>query len=257
MRSPALALLLLASGCASAHTTWRGELFRGKPPVIAVAPARALADVPGAVTDDAFFEGLFIGNILFSGGYTVVQDHGGMQNVSTNIAFEREEAYRETALGVLDRCIADALDHHHARWMPFADLGVDGTPAPRHDVIRGTVKGDGKDDQHLPHFELHPSPAPGIVAPEGADAVLVPWVVHYYTHNGGWFLGQTYGSGSGGRFRVLWALYDATTGQVLAWAEHEAQDLSHADFSPNSALIEDYRIAIEGAICSDVARRLP
>jgi hypothetical protein len=61
-------------------------------------------------------------------------------------------------------------------------------------VRRGTDPADGTDNINLPRFDLEPAPVTDLsLLPAGVDWVVAPTVVLYYSHNGGWFIGQRYG----------------------------------------------------------------
>ncbi len=133
-------------------------------------------------------------------------------------------------------------------------LPVDQLVPPARTEARGSEEGDGHDNQHLPRFELTPLPQPAL-PPVPADALLVPWIVHYYSHNGGWFQGQTWGTGAGARIRVLWSLHDAD-GAVLGHGDHQAWYTDEDLFSPNSVQVEDHLMEVEDALCRDLRRHI-
>lgn len=258
MRLACLALALALVGCAGHVTT---ELDYVKPDtkakVIALAEPVFLADLDGAVQPDVepVWTGTFVGNIVFAGGFEVVEREGGLENVSVNVETSGQERYRRQIVDVTRGCVSDALGREGRDWF---STGLS-TPAPtptRRDV-RGTGKLDGRDNQPLPRFTLAATPwEGGAPVPDGADALLVPYIVHYYAHNGGWFLGQTYGSAGGARTRVFWALYEPD-GRAVGWSDHGARTEEHGRFSPNSQEIQDYLIDVEEALCRSLGKKVP
>ncbi len=128
-------------------------------------------------------------------------------------------------------------------------------PEPVRRRVRGTHPADGTDNVNLPRFSLEPSAlVPGSV--EGVDQVLVPLVVRYYSHNGGWFLGQEYGCGMGARLRVMWTLYDNASGAPLAWGEVDARELDNRVASPSSAQLEDALLEVEAAVAKELKKQI-
>jgi hypothetical protein len=121
--------------------------------------------------------------------------------------------------------------------------------------LRGSYDGVGRDNQPLPRFALEPG---GLAdPPEGTDVIVVPWVVRWYSHNGGWFLGQTYGTSAGARVRVFLVTHDASTGDALAWSDIDASYLSPTEFSPNTATTEDLLLLAEAALGAKLKKQVP
>jgi len=223
-------------------------------PALALAPAVALVDVPGAVQRDAFHDNLVVGSIWLSGGYELLaeEDH---QARSVDLEFDDEDTYRRQALDWADRSLSAALESTGLPWVRLeAPVRL---PAPQRSVIRGSSEGDGDDDQNLPRFHLQPGPLdPADLADLDASWVLQPVVVHYYAHNGGWFVGQERGCPAGARARVLWSLHDVSTGQIRTWGEVEARYLEPYEYSPNRAELQDYLIEVETLAAEALAEQL-
>ncbi|MBT3218289.1 MAG: hypothetical protein HN348_04305 [Proteobacteria bacterium] len=207
--------------------------------------------------DQVFEDGVYVGNIRFSGGFIVVEVDGGMQNRSSNIDFEREESYATQIRSYTDQVFGSALSRHHV--VPLEALEPTGWTLPSRRPFRGTDKlDDGHDNQNLPRFTLTPTawtPLPEV--PANVQAVVAPIIVHYYSHNGGWFYGQRFGSTAGARLRVFWTLFDAQTGAVLSWGDIQTKETLHGLYSPNSAQVEDFLISVEEQMSREVSRRLP
>ena len=144
--------------------------------VIGLAPASFLSDLNGV--DDDFRDGSYVGNIVMSGGY-VLENTGdaGIQTVSKKYELNSVETYRETVADWVDVTFADTLDSRKATWRR-----VDIQPEkPIRRAARGSHPLDGTDNVNIPRFMLEPS----AMAPfTDVDVVIVPLVVHYYSHNG-------------------------------------------------------------------------
>jgi hypothetical protein len=223
---------------------------------VALAPALVVSDIPDPSIEDLYVEGLYVGNVIFSGGYITVQVDGGMQHISKDTALERQETYAPQARAWLDDVMQASLAKRHIAVLPFPDLDPTYLTPPTRKYPRGSVPEDGSDNQHLPRFELIPaslSEAPTL--PAGASHLLVPLIVHYYSHNGGWFQGQTYGCAAGARARVLWVLYDER-GVLIGWGEHAAGVIDDWIFSPNSVQVDDYLLEVEDRIAKSLKRHL-
>lgn len=252
---PRLALLSLLAGCAAPLQSLSRVEKPDRVDLVAVADPVFLADVPGAVDGDVLWAGAWVGDVLFAGGYVEEERDGGLEHRSRDIALGQEETYRRQIRDVVSGCLGDALGPEGRKWVAAGAVDPGRVPPPRRRDMRGTGAEDGHDNQALPRFELTPGPMEGVALPAGADALLLPIVVHYYAHNGGWFLGQTYGNSGGARVRLLWTLY-GPDGRVLGYGDHQAKYEDHGNFSPNSAEVQDYLIAVEERLCRDLDHAL-
>ena len=224
-----------------------GELSRS-PGVVALVDPIFLDGASG----DAFAEGVFVGSITMSGGFVVDEDdEHGMQTRSKDFVLSSEDSYRSLAAGFVDSSLGAALDDQGVSWRSV-ELEA---PLPERRAYRGTHPEDGKDNVNLPRFTLSPTALePGSV--EGVDVVIVPYVVRYYSHNGGWFIGQHLGCEAGARMRLFWVAYDNTSGVALAWRDIDVRYFEEHLFSPSSAQLEDALIEVEALVKKDLDRHL-
>ena len=216
--------------------------------VVGLAPTAFLSDLNGV--DDDFRDGSYVGNVVMSGGY-VLENNGdaGIQTVSKNYELNSIETYRETVADWVDVTFAKTLDTRKTIWRR-----VDARPeTPIRRPVRGSHPLDGTDNINIPRFTLEPS---AIAPMDDVDVVIVPLVVHYYTHNGGWFIGQEKGCGAGARFRLLWTVYDAASGAPLAWRDVDQRSVEEYLFQANSAQLEDLLIEVEDGVRKDLHRQL-
>jgi hypothetical protein len=242
-------LLLLGVGACGPEDI----LLRSGPPLdvppagLALAPPVLLVERLGMEPWEAFHQGYYVGDIWFTGGYEIMpEEDNQIRSVGVELreVGVRQDQARQQVADLFGRVLEER------RWVSTAlsapvDLAV---AAPQRRELRGSGPFDGRDNQSLPRFDL--SPAPLEVAalptlPADTHALLVPLVVHYYAHNGGWFVGQSLGCAAGARLRVLWTLYDAADGRVLSWGEIGAQFQEPYFYTPNNAQLQDYLIHVE------------
>jgi hypothetical protein len=208
---------------------------------------------------DAFRQGYYVGNIWFSGGFELMPDEDN-QVRSVGVELKDQEAYADQVRQVVGDSFAQLLTEHDLSWQPVAGSIERALTNPRHVPVRGSGPFDGRDNQNLPRFELQPLPLEAGELPElppGTSTLLVPIVVQYYTHNGGWFIGQGLGCPAGARLRVLWSLHDAGDGRVLTWGEVGVQHQQEYYYSPNAAELQDYQLIVEAELQSWLDEQLP
>ncbi len=253
MRIASLAIVCsLAVACAPKALV-RGSPYKGDPLVVGLAPPVLLHEVPGVVQEDVFLENLFVGNVVFSGGFEVVRADGGLQNRSLHIDLDLQEPYAREIRAMVEDWMIAALDRQKITWQRLDALPDESLPVPQRRDLRGSYDLEGRDNQNMPVALFNPTALRAVPAlPDGIDAVLVPMVVYYYSHNGGWFQGQTWGTHTGARIRVLWSLHDAGGGRLLAWGDHETRQILKSVSSPNSSQLQDTLMEAE----ADMARSL-
>lgn len=262
LRCAVLLLVCASLGCRNARyrsAEHAAERPASRPAAVALAPATLLRDLDGAVRDDEFREGVYVGNIVFSGGYVTEEHEVGLQNVSKAVAPSAQDRYADQVRPWVDARTADALRKRRIEVVRWDGLELEAHPAPQRVPLRGTYEDHGHDNVNLPRFALEPTaldPATLDGLPAGVDGVVVPVVVHYYSHNAGWFVGQTWGTGAGTRFRVLWTLYDASTGRPAAWTDITTRFLHDAVFQPSSVEVEDFMLDAEEQMARQMARHL-
>lgn len=190
--------------------------------------------------DAVFLRGDYVGNVRFGGGVLLAGDVG-LQARARILEFGAEAEYGSLGAAWLADSVDRALD---ARGVPRdvtaapPDLTVDRTP------FRGLHEDDGRDNVNLPRMVLRPgrlAPMPDAPRPW----VLVPYLRVYYTHNGGWFLGQQYGTMAGARVEAIVALYDARTGAPVWWMDALGRHLDAATASPSTAQLDQYLLWAE------------
>jgi len=234
-----------------------------KPPQVFVEESGSLPKDPGVVglvepvfldaeAEDAFAEGVYVGNILMSGGFVVDEDAAaGMQTQSKEYAFNSEQAYREVVEGFVSDALGTRLTDEGIAWRSV-ELAA---PLPERRAFRGSHDEDGQDNVNLPRFTLAPaSLSPASV--EGVEVLLVPYVVRYYSHNGGWFVGQHLGCEAGARMRLFWVAYDNASGAPLAWRDVDVRYFEEHLFTPSSAQLEDALIEVEALVAKDLDKHL-
>ncbi|MCK6508158.1 hypothetical protein L6R53_33150 [Myxococcota bacterium] len=206
---------------------------------------------------DVFYANLYVGKIWHGGGYDMLPEVGN-QVRSLGLTFSHQRAYAEQVLSWVDQALAELLAAADA---PLAAVPASVEAAlqpPRRTSLRGTQGLDGEDNQNLPGFTLQPQPLDPALLPAGitASRLLVPLVVHYYAHNGGWFVGQAQGCPAGARFRLLWVLHEVATGAVLTWGDLSARYVEPYFYSPNDTQLQDYLLQVEARMKEALAETL-
>lgn len=225
---------------------------------IGLLPSVVLSEVPGLLEgEEPFYDGLFVGNVQHLGGVVLSDDDSGaLPSRSKEFRLSAAESYLSQGKAWLDQTLAGVLEARKVAFVRLPDVGAAGVPAPTRTRRRGSDENDGSDNVNLPRFDL----APGGWSPDlslgAVPAVLVSYLVVYYTHNGGWFIGQRWGCGAGARIRVFTVLYDATTGVALTWRDSEARSIDKYEASPNQAELEDLLMAAESAVARDLLDNL-
>jgi len=263
-----LAVLLAGAGCAGvevrvhegpeAPRTLAGRLAGH----LAVARAVLLERVPGAAPGGPFAAGIAVGNLYLSGGYVIEKTELGIEYRSKHVAVNARADYARQARRWLDRAVHRALAARglRAAWTGVIDPSA--LPVPEQWLTRGSDHDDPQDDVNLPRFVLRPKPLDAAhrarlpALPRSVHWLLVPVVVDYYSHNAGWFIGQTLGCGAGARLRAFWVLYDVRSGAAASYGGIEAKRIDPNLFSPNRGQTEDLLIAVEKAGAAAVERRL-
>jgi hypothetical protein len=268
-------LLLLVACHKKPPVAWEtGAAPRGS---IAVAPVVRVADVPAPplpplappteieaqldsgnlpaptaldpVNDAAFLRNEFLGNVRFGGGFV----RAGAVQLEVRgrlIEFAEQERYDAMGRAWLDQTLDALLDGAAAAPAP-SDLAVDRVPT------RGLHPDDGHDNVNVPRTTLAARDLGHPLEAAGADYVLVPYLRNYYTHNGGWFLGQEYGCMAGARVEVLLALYDADTGAVVWSLAALGRTISARQGQPSRAEADQNLLWAEDEVEETLRKRLP
>ncbi|MCB9791816.1 MAG: hypothetical protein H6741_03730 [Alphaproteobacteria bacterium] len=262
-RSAALGLLLLSAACAArddriVHDGPEASL-KGLS-AVGLAPALFLQDMEGALGEqpDPFEAGLYLGHVTNSGGFVrELTEEEGSPVRSKEYTFTAQDAYRQQAQEWLDVSLGEALTADKLSWSRLPGLDASAVPTPVRRRVRGSNELDGTDNVNLPRFTLEPQPlAGGDALGGGFAAYVVPIVVYYYSHNGGWFIGQDKGCGGGARARVLITLYDAASGRVLSWRDVDVRSINNYVNQPNGAQIDDFLIETEAKFAKQISKSL-
>ncbi len=206
---------------------------------------------PESPRDAAFLRNEYIGNIRFGGGFIRTGDVA-LEVRARTIELGAERAYVEQGT----RWLADALPRVLAAVrVPVNAPVARNVPAPDRRRSRGLHPEDGHDNLNLPRTELVPQPL-AQPAPQSAGGaagaalasgrwVVVPWLRAYYTHNGGWFLGQTFGCTAGARVEVEVAIYDSVSGQPVWWMAATGRHIQSMTSQPSTAEMDQYLLWAE------------
>lgn len=167
---------------------------------------------PTSPRDAAFLRNEYLGNIRFGGGFVRTGDVA-LEVRARLIELGLEDRYREDGVRWLREMVPSVLDELK---VPIGAAGPALAPVPERRRFRGMHPEDGHDNVNLPRVDLVPTPLEGATNTAGRWLV-VPFLKLYYSHNGGWFLGQNFGCMAGARVEALVVLYDTTSGRP-AWS---------------------------------------
>jgi hypothetical protein len=199
---------------------------------------------PTAPRDAAFLRNEYFGNIRFGGGFIRTGDVA-LEVRARLIEMGLEAEYRAEGVRWLGEMVPRALTAAGIRvGPPTAAIA----PVPERRRVRGLHPDDGTDNLNLPRSELVPVALDAAQTAAVADArwVLVPYLRLYWTHNGGWFLGQTYGSMAGARIEVLAVIYDTTSGRPVWSMPALGRHIQPRKGQPTGAELEQYLLWAEG-----------
>jgi hypothetical protein len=212
---------------------------------------------PTSPRDAAFLRDEYSGNIRFGGGFIRTGDVA-LEVRARLIELGLEE--ETTALGL--RWLSEAvprvlaLDH-----VPVGAPAPALAPVPERRRFRGMHPEDGHDNVNLPRVDLVPTPVDlAALAPDSratlaaAHWVVVPYLRAYFTHNGGWFLGQTFGCTGGARVEALVVLYDMTTGRPAWWMNVTGRHIQSQVGQPTRAEMDQYLLWSEANAEDQLAR---
>ncbi len=165
--------------------------------------------------DAAFLRNEFFGNIRFGGGFVRTGDVA-LEVRARLIEFGLDARYAADGTRWLSDALPRVLD---AVDVPIGAPAPAVAPVPERQRFRGLHPEDGHDNVNLPRTELIPAALDSAQRATlgGSRWVIVPYLRSYYTHNGGWFLGQTFGCTAGARVEALVVLYDTVSGRP-AWS---------------------------------------
>jgi hypothetical protein len=206
-------------------------------------PAPSLLD-PDVPRDAAFLRNEYVGNVRFGGGFVRTGDVA-LEVRARLIELGQEERYREDAVRWLGEMVPRALGE---LGVPVGPPAAPVTAAPERRRTRGLHPEDGHDNINLPRVDLVPAAltAEDRAANAAYRWVVVPWLKLYYSHNGGWFLGQSFGCTAGARVEAMIAVYDTSSGRPVWWMTAEGRHIQPQKGQPSTAELEQYLIWAEG-----------
>lgn len=264
MLAKLLPLVFLGAGCAhlEARVVHSGD--RVRPDGITVSPVVVVADLPGApagavpqlsgieimvgddgqapptvldpVKDAAFLRNDLIGNVRFGGGF-VRTGAVALETRARIIEPQPSDALRAQGIAWLTEATTAAL---HARGVETTDGSAPTGLALTWRPTRGEDPEDGHDNVNLPRTDLVPVAVdPALMS----GTWLVPYLRSYYTHNGGWFLGQRWGCMAGARVDVELVLYE--DGKPVWWMEAAGRSLDERTAQATTAELDQHLLNAE------------
>jgi hypothetical protein len=208
-------------------------------------PSATVLD-PNDSREGSFLRNEFVGNVRFGGG-VVRTGEVALEVRARIVELGQDEIYRAQAARWLTGVAGSALADAGIDTLP---LTLDALPALERVPLRGVHPLDGHDNLNLPRRRLRAGPlAPRADGPRWA---VVPFVRSYLSHNGGWFLGQEWGTSGGARLEAAIIVYDLRTGAPVRQVWATGRVVSEMDGQPSGARLDQYLLDAE----KDAARRL-
>lgn len=206
-------------------------------------PAPSVLD-PENPRDAAFLRNEYYGNVRFGGGFVRTGDVA-LEVRARLIELGFEDAFRTEGLAWLDAMVPRVIA---AAGVPIGAPAPAVAPVPERRRFRGLHPEDGHDNVNLPRTELVPTAlsAEDRAAVAGSRWLVVPYLRLYYGHNGGWFLGQSFGCTAGARVEALVALYDTTSGRPVWSMTAVGRHIQPQKGQPSTAELDQYLLWAEG-----------
>lgn len=197
----------------------------------------------------AFLRNDYIGAVRFGGGL-IRTGETALEVRARLIEFSAQAELRTQATAWLDTTARDLLTANRLPELrPTAPVDA---PTVGRVPVRGANELDGRDNLNLPRVSLEPMP---IAASEtGPRWLLVPYLRGYTMHNGGWFLGQEWGTPGGARIEVLIVVYDRRSGQPVWWQSATGRHVEEMKAQPSRAQMDQYLLWAEDSIEDQLAR---
>lgn len=197
----------------------------------------------------AFLRNDYIGAVRFGGGL-IRTGETALEVRARLIEFSAQAELRTQAIAWLDATTRDLLTANRLPELrPAAAIDV---PTVGRVPVRGANELDGRDNLNLPRVSIEPMPM--AASETGPRWLLVPYLRGYTMHNGGWFLGQEWGTPGGARIEVLVVVYDRRNGQPVWWQTATGRHLEEMKAQPSRAQMDQYLLWAEDSIEDQLAR---
>ncbi|MDP2304403.1 MAG: hypothetical protein Q8P18_00075 [Pseudomonadota bacterium] len=201
--------------------------------------------------DAAFLRNEFFGNIRFGGGFVRTGDVA-LEVRARLIEFGLDERYAMDGTRWLTDALPRVLD---AAKVPIGAPAPAVAPVPERRRFRGLHPEDGHDNVNLPRTELVPVALDATERAAGPQRwLVVPYLRSYYTHNGGWFLGQTFGCTAGARVEALVVLYDTASGRPVWSMPLLGRHIQAQKGQASTAELDQYLLWAEATAEAQLAR---
>ncbi len=240
-----LAPVVFVMDLSAPHLEVRGPSRLEESVQLAHLPPATVLD-PNDRREGAFLRNEFVGNVRFGGG-VVRTGEVALEVRARIVELGQDDAYRAQAArwltGVAGAALADAR-------IDAVPLTLDALPDVERVPFRGAHPLDGHDNLNLPRSSLRAGALPARA--EGPRWGVVPVVRSYLSHNGGWFLGQEWGTSGGARLEAGIVVYDLRSGRPVKQVWATGRVVSEMDGQPSRARLDQYLLEAEAA----AARRL-
>jgi len=197
----------------------------------------------------SFLRNDYVGAVRFGGGL-IRTGETALEVRARFVEFSAQAELRVQAVAWLNDTARDLLvGARVAEVLPAAAVAV---PTVARKSMRGAHKLDGRDNLNLPRVDIEPLP----LTPDstGARWLLVPYLRGYTMHNGGWFLGQEWGTAGGARIETMLVLYDRRSGQPVWWQSATGRHIEAMMAQPSKAQMDQFLLWAEDQVESQLSR---
>lgn len=187
---------------------------------IAVADALFMHEVFG-ITDpvERFNKNLFVGSIQFSGGF-IRNPEMGMMVQSKHMQLSETGLFEKNAKGFVSELMKTVFDKRKIESSAAGSGSVLKLITFSDETDRVKYPEDERDNISLPRQKRAPvivdKKTAGILYKElNTRYLAVPVIEYYYGHNGGWFNGQSIGTGAGSRISFKLLIVDLEKADIV------------------------------------------
>jgi hypothetical protein len=249
LRNAAILVLLFAH-CAPGYLVRKNAMDQAKPLYVA-DPILLNSLVRAGSEQEQYRRNLFVGEIFFSGPMDT--DSQGYV-YSRQVRLAKQPEYAQVIVAAVKKEMAETLETRRAtKKVSAAVLPL----RIQENMVRAKLPEDGRDNTNLPRIEYSLAWSNTAISQSlPAGYYFVPVIENYYGHTGGWFFGQSFGSGAGARFSMQAYVFDSEKGSVVFHFRASRKKQGEYDFKSDSSKMSHELAQLEEALLADWRKEL-